>query len=85
MQLEELLTKGYIHSSVSTWSEIVLFVNNNNGTLRMYTNLRNLNKVTVKKRHPLPRIDDLFFHIKGQIIFSKIELRSDYHQVRIIE
>jgi hypothetical protein len=83
LQLEELLKKGYIHPSVSPWGAPVFFVKKKDGTLRLCIDLWQLNKVTVKNKYPLPRIDDLFDQLKGAKIFSKIDLRSGYHQVRI--
>jgi hypothetical protein len=83
MQLEELLKKGYILPSVSPWGAPILFVKNKYGTLRLCIDFRQLNKVTIKNKYPLPRIDDLFDQLKGARIFSKIDLRSGYHQVWI--
>jgi hypothetical protein len=85
MQLEELLKKGYICPSVSPWGAPVLFMKKKDGTLRLCIDFRQLNKVTVKNKYPLPRIDDLFDQLKDAKIFSKIDLRSGYHQVRIKE
>jgi hypothetical protein len=85
MQLEELLKKGYIHPSVSPWGAPVLFVKKKDGTLILCIDFRQLNKVTIKNKYPLPRIDDLFDQLKDAKIFSKIDLRSGYHQVRIKE
>jgi hypothetical protein len=85
MQLEELLKKGYIRPSVSPWGAPVLFVKNKDGTLRLCIDFRQLNKVTVKNKYPLPRIDDPFDQLKDARIFSNIDLRSGYHQVRIKE
>lgn len=84
-QLEELLNKGYIRPSVSPWGAPVLFVKKKDGTMRLCIDYRELNKVTIKNRYPLPRIDDLFDQLKGARIFSKIDLRSGYHQLRIKE
>jgi hypothetical protein len=84
-QLEELLKKGYIRPSVSPWGAPVLFERKKNGTLRLCIDFRQLNKVTVKNKYPLPRIDDLFDQLKDAKIFSKMDLRSGYHQVRIKE
>ncbi|XP_057532976.1 uncharacterized protein LOC130810869 [Amaranthus tricolor] len=84
-QLDELLDKGYIRPSVSPWGAPVLFVRKKDGTLRLCSNYRELNKVTIKNKYPLPRIDDLFDQLRGAGIFSKIGLRSGYHQLRIAE
>ena len=85
MQLEELLNKGYIRPSVSPWGAPVLFMKKKDGTLRLCIDFRELNKVTVKNKYPPPRIDNLFDQLKDEKIFSKIDLRSGYHQVRIKE
>jgi hypothetical protein len=85
MHLEELLKKGYIRPSVSPWGAPVLFVKKKYGTLRLCIDFRQLNKVTVKNKYPLPRIDDIFDQLKDAKIFAKIDLRSGYHQVRIKE
>ncbi|XP_056697177.1 uncharacterized protein [Spinacia oleracea] len=83
VQLEELLEKGYIRPSVSPWGAPVLFVRKKDGSMRLCIDYRELNNVTVKNRYPLPRIEDLFDQLKGVGIFSKIDLRSGYHQLRI--
>jgi hypothetical protein len=85
VQLQELLDKGFIWPSNSPWGAPVLFVKKKDGTLRLCIDYRQLNKVTVKNRYPLPRIDDLFDQLKGARVFSKIDLRSGYHQLRIKE
>jgi hypothetical protein len=85
MKLEELMKKGYVFPSVSSWGAPVLFVKKKDGMLRLCIDFRKLNKVTVKNKYPLPMIDDLFDQLKDAKIFSKIELRSCYHQVRIKE
>jgi hypothetical protein len=85
MHLEELLNKGYICPSVSPWGALVLFVKKKDGTLILCIDFRQLNKVTIKNKYPLPMIDDLFDQLKDANIFSKIDLRSGYHQVRIKE
>jgi hypothetical protein len=77
------MDKGYIQPSVSPWGEPTLFVKKKDGTLRLCIDYRQLNKTTIKNKYPLPRIDDLFDQLGGASIFSKIELRSGYHQVRI--
>jgi len=83
VQLQDLLGKGFIRPSVSPWGAPVLFVKKKDGTMRMCIDYRQLNKVTVKNRYPLPRIDDLFDQLQGASVFSKIDLRSGYHQLRI--
>ena len=83
LQLEELLKKGYICPSVSPWGAPALFMKKKDGTLRLCIDFRQLNKVNVKNKYPLSRIDDLFDQLKDVKIFSKIDLRSRYHQVRI--
>ncbi|KAL5760844.1 hypothetical protein ACOSQ2_019682 [Xanthoceras sorbifolium] len=85
LQLQELLDKGFIRPSVSPWGAPVLFVKKKDGTLRLCIDYRQLNKITVKNKYPLPRIDDLFDQLKGAGIFSKIDLRSGYHQLRVKE
>eukprot|EP00253_Pinus_taeda_P019990 PITA_19990 len=85
MQLQELLDKEYIHPSVSPWGAPVLFVKKKDGTLWMCIDYRQLNKLTIKNQYPLPGIDELFDQVKGATVFSKIDLRSGYHQIRIKE
>ena len=82
-QLQELLDKGFIRPSYSPWGAPVLFVKKKDGSFRMCIDYRELNKVTVKNKYPLPRIDDLFDQLKGASIFSKIDLRSGYHQLKV--
>ena len=84
-QLQELLDKGYIRPSVSPWGAPVLFMKKKDGTLRLCIDYRKLNQVTVKNKYPLPRIDDLFDQLQGAEVFSKIDLRSGYHQLKIAE
>ncbi|GJS25161.1 putative reverse transcriptase domain-containing protein [Tanacetum coccineum] len=84
-QLQELLDKGFIRPSSSPWGAPVLFVINKDSSIQMYIDYRELNKVTIKNRYPLPRIDDLFDQLQGASFFSKIDLRSGYHQLKIRE
>ncbi|KAH9290915.1 hypothetical protein KI387_035032, partial [Taxus chinensis] len=84
-QLQELLTKGLIRPSVSPWGVPVIFVKKKDGTLRLCIDYRMLNKATIKNRYPLPRIDDLFDQMRGASVYSKIDLRLGYHQLRIKE
>ncbi|TYK11960.1 ty3-gypsy retrotransposon protein [Cucumis melo var. makuwa] len=83
VQLQELLDKGFLRLSVSPWGAPVLFVKKKDGSMCLCIDYRELNKVTVKNKYPLPRIDDLFDQLQGAIVFSKIDLRSGYHQLRI--
>ncbi|GJR39685.1 hypothetical protein Tco_1215369 [Tanacetum coccineum] len=85
VQLQELLEKGFIHPSSSPWGAPVLFVKKKDGSFRMCIDYRELNKLTVKNRYPLLRIDDLFDQLQGSSVYSKIDLRSGYHQLRIKE
>ena len=78
-----MLEKGFIRLSVSPWGAPVLFVKKKDGTLQLCVDYRQLNKMIVKNKYPLPRIDDLFDQLKGASVFSKIDLRSRYHQLRI--
>ncbi|KAJ9537987.1 hypothetical protein OSB04_030720 [Centaurea solstitialis] len=84
-QLEELLEKGFIRPSTSPWGAPILFVKKKDGSMRMCIDYRELNKLTVKNRYPLPRIDDLFDQLQGAAWFSKIDLRSGYHQLKVRE
>ena len=79
------MDKDYIRPSVSPWGAPVLFVRKKDGSLRLCIDYRELNKVAIKNKYPLPRIDDLFDQLRGAGIFSKIDLRSGYHQLRIAE
>ncbi|KAI3797918.1 hypothetical protein L1987_33182 [Smallanthus sonchifolius] len=84
-QLQELSDKGFIRPSHSPWGAPVLFVKKKDGSFRMCIDYRELNKLTIKNRYPLPRIDDLFDQLQGSTCFSKIDLRSGYHQLRVQE
>jgi hypothetical protein len=82
-QIVELQSKGFICPSSSPWGAPVLFVEKKNGTQRMCVNYRALNEVTIKNKYPLPRIEDLFDQMKGASVFSKVDLRLGYHQLKI--
>jgi hypothetical protein len=82
-QIDELSEKGYIRPSTSPWAALVLFVEKKDGTKRLCIDYRSLNEVTIKNKYPLPRIEDLFDQLRGASVFSKIDLRSGYHQLRI--
>ncbi|GJV70014.1 reverse transcriptase domain-containing protein [Tanacetum coccineum] len=84
-QLKELQEKGFIRPSHSPWGAPVLFVKKKDGSMRMCIDYRELNKLTIKNRYPLPRIDDLFDQLQGACCFSKIDLHSGYHQLRVRE
>jgi hypothetical protein len=79
----ELLEKGFIHTSSSPWGAPMIFVPKKDGTQRLCVDYRTLNVVTVKNKYPLPRIDDLFDQLHDACVFSKIDLRSGYHQLKI--
>ncbi|KAL3715744.1 hypothetical protein ACJRO7_007483 [Eucalyptus globulus] len=83
VQLQELLDKGFIRPSASPRGAPVLFVKKKDGSLRLCIDYRQLNQMTIKNKYPLPRIDDLFDQLQGASIFSKIDLRTGYHQLRI--
>nr|GEZ06772.1 putative reverse transcriptase domain-containing protein [Tanacetum cinerariifolium] len=82
-QLQELADRGFIRPSTSPWGAPVLFVKKKDGSFRMRIDYRELNKLTVKNRYPLPRIDDLFDQLQCLGVYSKIDLRSGYHQLRV--
>ncbi|KAL0457914.1 UNVERIFIED_CONTAM: Transposon Ty3-G Gag-Pol polyprotein [Sesamum latifolium] len=80
-QLEELLDKGFIRSSISPWGAPVLFVKKKDESMRSCIDYRQLNRITIKNKYPLPRIDDFLDQLKGATVFSKIDLRSKYWQL----
>ncbi|GKE93625.1 hypothetical protein Tco_1574720 [Tanacetum coccineum] len=82
-QLKELSDKGFIRPSSSPWGASVLFVKKKDGSFRMCIDYQELNKLTVKNRYPLLRIDNLFDQLQGSSVYSKIDLRSGYHQLRV--
>nr|GFA92160.1 putative reverse transcriptase domain-containing protein [Tanacetum cinerariifolium] len=84
-QLKELSDKGFIRHSSSPWGALVLIVKKKDGSFRMCIDYRELNKLTIKNRYSPPRIDDLFDQLQGSSVYSKIDLRSGYHQLRVRE
>jgi hypothetical protein len=83
VQLQGLLDKGYIHPSISPWGCSALFVEKKDKELCLCVDYRPLNAVTIKNKYPLPRIDILFDQLAGAQVFSKIDLRSGYHKIKI--
>jgi hypothetical protein len=82
-KIEELLSKRFIRPSSSPWGAPTLFVNKKDGSRRLCIDYRSLNEVTIKNKYPLLRIEDLFDQMRGAKVFSKIDLRSGYHQLKI--
>ena len=82
-QLEELLEKGFIRPSTSPFGAPIIFVKKKDGTFRLCTDYRALNKVTVKNKYPIPRVDELLDQLHGAKYFTKLDLRQGYHQIRI--
>ena len=85
VQLQELLDKGFIRPSTSPWDSTILFAKKKDKTLRLCIDYIQLNRVTIKNRYPLSRIDDLFDQLRGARVYSKIDLRTGYHQLRVRE
>jgi len=83
VQLQDLLDKGFIRPSSSPWGCPALFVKKKDNSLRLCVDYRPLNAVTIKNKYPLPRIDIMFDQLAGAKVFSKIDLRSGYHQIKI--
>ena len=84
-QLEELLSKGFIRPSISPWGAPVLFVKKKDGSLQLCIDYRQLNRATIHNQYSLPRIDELFEQLQGSRVYSKIDLRSGYHQLKVQE
>ena len=82
-QLEELLEKGFIRPSSLPWGCLAIVVKKKDGTLQMCVDYCPFNEVTIKNKYPLPRIDTLFDQLAGAKVFSKIDLRSGYNQIKI--
>ena len=76
VQMEELVSKGFVRPSTSPWGAPILFVKKKDGSLRLCIDYRELNKVTIRNQYPLPRIDDFFYQLQGARVFSKIDMRS---------
>ena len=83
VQMEEMVNKGFVRPSTSPWGAPVLFVKKKDGRMRLCIDYRELNKITIRNQYPLPRIDDLVDQLQGAKVFSKIDLRSGYHQLRV--
>ena len=83
LESQELIEKGYIWPNVSHWGAPILFIKKKDGMMQMFIDYRQFNKMTIKSRYLLPRIDDLFDQVGGARIFSNIDLRSEYHYVWI--
>ena len=83
VQMEELVSKGFVRPSTSPWGAPVLFVKKKDGSLRLCIDYKELNKVTIRNQYPLPQIDDLFDQLQGARVFSKIDLRLGYHQLKV--
>ena len=83
--IDEMLAKGFIRPSKSPAGAPIFFVKKKDGSFRMCIDYRTLNKITIKNKYPLPRIDDILDRLNGAKVFSKIDLRSGSHQIRIVE
>ena len=83
VQMEEMVNKGFVRPCTSPWGAPVLFVKKKDRSMRLCIDYRELNKVTLRNQYPLSRIDDLFDQLQGAKVFSKIDLRSAYHQLRV--
>ena len=85
VQIQELLDKGFIKPSTSLWGTLILFAKKKDKTLRLCIDYQQLNRVTIKNRYPLLRINDLLDQLRGARVYSKIDLRTGYYQLRVKE
>jgi hypothetical protein len=84
-QLDDMLRKGLIRPSATPWGSPIIFVDKRDGTIHLCVDYRKLNDVTIKNKYPLPKIEDLFDQMNGARVFSKIDLRTGYHQLKVRE